>query len=499
MGWLEVQIEKRLGGYRHPMNLVDESLPLKPQRGRKVAVVGAGLAGLSAAVTLGRRGFAVTLHEKNAYLGGKIGAWPVSLPDGSLQFVEHGFHAFFRHYYNLNAFLDSLGLRSGFREIEDYAILTLEGRRLSFKGVALTPVLNLLSLAKAGVWSLGDVIRNPRLAGLLAMVRYDPDKTFERFDGVPYQRWADAMGIPGAMRLMFNSFSRAFFASPDLMSTGELLKSFHSFFLSHDGGLLYDYPATDYEQAFLGPLRAELSRLGVEVRLGAGVESVRRAAAGFTVAGGACDAVILASDAASTRRLVEASEGLDDPAFQRQIGTLKASQGYAVLRLWADRRLAEPVPGFVITEHQEVLDSVTFYHQVSEPARRWAQDRGGVYELHCYALPPHLTSDQQIRDRLVEEFLGYFPALRGMTIVHEHLQVKRDFTALHAGLYKDRPGVETPIPNLYLAGDWVRLPRPAMLMEAACTAGLLAANAILRTAGLREQPLFSVPSKGLLA
>jgi len=161
MGWLELQIEKRLGGYRHPMNKVDESLPHNPSRARRVAIVGAGLAGLAAAVTLGRRGFAVTLFEKNAYLGGKIGAWPVTLPDGSVQLVEHGFHAFFRHYYNLNAFLDSLGLRSGFREIEDYAILTLEGRRLSFKGIALTPVLNLLSLAKpaCGPWATCSATR----------------------------------------------------------------------------------------------------------------------------------------------------------------------------------------------------------------------------------------------------------------------------------------------------------------------------------------------------
>ena len=43
MGWLELQIETRLGGYRHPMNQVDESLPHTPSRARRVAVVGAGL------------------------------------------------------------------------------------------------------------------------------------------------------------------------------------------------------------------------------------------------------------------------------------------------------------------------------------------------------------------------------------------------------------------------------------------------------------------------
>jgi hypothetical protein len=38
-----------------------------------------------------------------------------------------------------------------------------------------------------------------------------------------------------------------------------------------------------------------------------------------------------------------------------------------------------------------------------------------------------------------------------------------------------------------------------MLMEAACTSGLLAANAVLRRDGLREEPVESVPLRGLLA
>jgi isorenieratene synthase len=43
------------------------------------------------------------------------------------------------------------------------------------------------------------------------------------------------------------------------------------------------------------------------------------------------------------------------------------------------------------------------------------------------------------------------------------------------------------------------LPLPAMLMEAAVTSGLAAANAILRQEGVREEPVYSVPLRGLLA
>ena len=482
------------------MNSVDGNLPLTVRVPKSVAVLGAGLAGLSAALTLARRGFSVTLFEKNAYLGGKIGAWPVRLSSGETQFVEHGFHAFFRHYHNLNAFLDSLGLRSNFRAIEDYAILGLNGQSFSFNGVAKTPLLNLLSMARTGVYRFRDVFFHPKLVGLLAMLRFDPNKTFQRFDHLSYKDWADDLGLPPSMRLMFNSFSRAFFATPDRMSTAELLKSFHSFFLSHDGGLIYDYPTHDYQNNFLAPLQTELEKFHVKILLSNPVDKIQKSSTGWRVQGNDYSYVVMTADAAASKRLIEASEGLEQPEFLARVSGLKASQGYAVLRLWTDRKLDAQLPGFVITEHRDVLDSVTFYHQIEETSRLWAQKNGGgIYELHCYALPDHLTSEAEIRACFLDEFFAYFKELRGMKILDEHLQVRRDFTALHTGMYSGRPSVNTGVEGLYLAGDWVKLPRPALLMEAACTSGLLAANEILSKEKLQEQALFSVPPKGLFA
>ena len=72
-------------------------------------------------------------------------------------------------------------------------------------------------------------------------------------------------------------------------------------------------------------------------------------------------------------------------------------------------------------------------------------------------------------------------------------------TAFHTGLFANRPEVDNGVEGLYLAGDWVKLPYPAMLMEAACMSGLLSANAILRRHGLREEPVYTVPLRGLLA
>ena len=122
-------IRRRLGGYVHVVNRPDPALPLRPATSKSVAVVGAGIAGLTAARTLAERGYRVCLLEKSSYLGGKLGSWSVELEPGRTVNVSHGFHAFFKHYYNLNRFLDAIGARAELTSIDDYVILSRSGRQ----------------------------------------------------------------------------------------------------------------------------------------------------------------------------------------------------------------------------------------------------------------------------------------------------------------------------------------------------------------------------------
>jgi len=46
-------------------------------RSEKVAVIGSGIAGLSAAVRLAVAGKQVVVYEQNAYTGGKVSAFPI--------------------------------------------------------------------------------------------------------------------------------------------------------------------------------------------------------------------------------------------------------------------------------------------------------------------------------------------------------------------------------------------------------------------------------------
>src|SRR5579875_2944782 len=80
-----------------------------PNRVPKVVVAGGGIAGVSAAVVLAERGIPVVICEAAERLGGRLGAHPHTLPDGTVNWVDHGFHGFFRQYYNWRRVLGRIG------------------------------------------------------------------------------------------------------------------------------------------------------------------------------------------------------------------------------------------------------------------------------------------------------------------------------------------------------------------------------------------------------
>src|SRR5512142_3574113 len=57
---------------RHDHNQPGKGNMRTEKGGKKVVVIGAGLGGMSAAIMLARRGFKVTILEKNAQVGGKL-------------------------------------------------------------------------------------------------------------------------------------------------------------------------------------------------------------------------------------------------------------------------------------------------------------------------------------------------------------------------------------------------------------------------------------------
>jgi isorenieratene synthase len=297
--------------------------------------------------------------------------------------------------------------------------------------------------------------------------------------------------------MAFNTFSRAFFADEKLLSVAELVKGFHAYYLGHDGGLTYDHPVADYEESLLKPIRAHLAAKSVTLRLSTPVLSVSRDASGFEVNGERFDAVVLATDVVGTRAVLESGRGLE--GLDHRFLTLKPGQRYAVLRVWLDQAARATLPVFVSTDRHRLLDSITFFDRTEAESAQWVRLNGGsVVELHCYAVPEEL-GEPEVRTQLWEDAKKFLPELANAVVLHEHFQLRRDFKASHVGMNEQRPGTDTGVPGLFCAGDWVKLPFPAMLMEGAFSSGLVAANRILAADGLREEPVESIPLRGLLA
>ncbi len=189
-------IEKKLGGYKIQLNKLDSSLPEKLSKEKCVGIIGGGLAGVSAAIFLAERGFTVKIFERETYLGGKVGSWSVKFDDGFSTNVEHGFHAFFRQYYNLRSLLKKIDSYKHLIPIDDYSILTKNFGDFGFKDISTVPILNILSMAKTGIYSYKDAMTNPGFRKMISLLTYDREKTFSKFDNVSFKDFADDVKLP---------------------------------------------------------------------------------------------------------------------------------------------------------------------------------------------------------------------------------------------------------------------------------------------------------------
>ena len=465
-----------------------------------VVVVGGGIAGLAAAVGLAERGVRTVIVESEPQLGGRVRAWP--LGDGRT--MSRGFHAFFRQYYNLRSLLQRAdpALRR-LVPVADYPLVAASGQTDSFTRIPRTPPLSIAAfVARSPSFTARDLTRVD-IATALELLRVRFPETFSAYDGQSAAEFLDRLRFPAPARhLALEVFARSFFAPPGEFAAGELVAMFHAYFLGSAEGLLFDVPDDDYDSALWAPLGHYLHRLGVEVRTGCRVESLTGGdRLGLRLASGAwlaADAVVLAADPASTRRLVAASE-LGTSEWRERVAQPRNAPRFAVWRLWLDRAVRAERPAFLGTGGFGPLDNVSVLERFEAGARRWAGAHGGsVLELHAYALPD-ATSEPELRRRLRTELGRIYPETAAAVAVAEEWLVAGDCPLAAPTPWLLRPTVETPDARLMLAGDGVRCDFPVALMERAATTGWLAANALLAGRGLAGHDLWTVPMRGLLA
>ncbi|MBS2011562.1 MAG: FAD-dependent oxidoreductase [Deltaproteobacteria bacterium] len=480
----------------------------KSEQGKqRVTVVGGGLAGVAAATALAERGVAVTLLEREAFLGGRAGAWTDRLATGEAFEMERGFHAFFRQYYNCRSLLERVdpGLRH-LVPLDDYPLLGPSGAQESFAGLPRRAPFNLMSLVwRTPTIRLGDLPRI-RPAAILDLFGFDADRTYARFDGLSAGAYLDSLNFPAdARRMLFDVFAHSFFNPEEGMSAAELLMMFHFYFTGNPEGLVFDVLDEPFATAVWKPFEAYLRKRGVDLRVETTVEAIERSDDGayrVRVAGSdapiEADAVVLAVTVPALKGIVAASPSLSGGSFRREIESLDVTLPFAVWRAWLDRPTAPGRAPFAGTAGLGLVDNISLYHLFEGESRRWAERTGGsVVEVHAYGVPEE-TTEREIRDDFLRVLHLLYPETRAARILEDRFLLRRDCPAFAPGSYATRPGVVTSLPRLVLAGDFVKLDAPSALMERAVTSGFQAANTLLRQWGLPEERVRTLPRSGAL-
>lgn len=571
-------------------------------RARRVVVVGGGLAGISAASTLALRGYEVVLLEAGDRLGGKVTGWPAEVLGETVP-MEHGFHGFFAQYYTLRDLLARAGADADLVRQPSYTVLLGDGREEPFGGSSAPFPLDLLEvLARSPSLSFADVAGDR--PGMNALLAYDREQTFARWDGMDAATFVREGGLEGPFAdLILRPFGQASMNGLGSFSAAELIRFFHFYMLGNPEGLAFDVLGRGSHLSIVGRLREHLEDLGVDVRTGspvsevlldgsdlAGVRlgrraprpvSVLRASLGPTwtrhgevllregrdgpealdarcthlgcpvrpsgeglhcpchggrydrdgrnlsgppprpleplpvrLAGERvevevqrpeatleADAVILAVDSRALRSLVRGEVADRLPRLVEQLQDAGEAEPYVVARFWLDQPVSPERTPFYTVGGFRHTDSIATYSAFQQPFVDWAARTGGsVVECHAYAVPAEeLGTVEELGEALLAELRTAFPELATASVLHREVMLQDDFTRFAPGDAARRPGVQTELPGLLLAGDHVDLPFPAFLMEAAAASGRLAANRICADDGVLEDPIRTVALRGTLA
>ncbi len=159
----------------------------------KVAIVGAGLAGLTAAVDLVEAGHSVDLYEARPFMGGKVGSWED--PQGN--HIEMGLHVFFFNYANLFALMRKVGAIDNLLAKDHTHLFVNKGadvRSLDFRFGLGAPFNGLKAFFTTPQLNWIDKLQNALALGTSPIVRGLIDyegamKTIRTLDSISFQKW----------------------------------------------------------------------------------------------------------------------------------------------------------------------------------------------------------------------------------------------------------------------------------------------------------------------
>ncbi|MCG5535101.1 hydroxysqualene dehydroxylase HpnE [Ectothiorhodospira mobilis] len=438
-----------------------------------VCVLGAGWAGLAAAVRLTQAGEAVTLLEAAPHPGGR--ARGVDLAGTRL---DNGQHLLLGAYGQTLDLVRALGVQESaafLRLPMDLGIRRAGAPDIGLSSLYLPTPLHLLGglLTARGLPALA---RLRALPGLARLMRWQGQEDCSVLALLHRYRQPgcliDGLWAPLCVATLNTAPERA---SARLFTA--VLRGAFSGHRSHSDLLM---PRGSLSAALPDPAVAWLQAHGARVHLGCRVQALRpQPGGGFHLAlrGGdtlAARQVVLATAHPEAARLLPPLPGLCETAARlRRLQTEPICTVY--LQYAESARLPTPLLGLLGTTGQWVFD------------RRFAGEPGRMAVV-ISASGPHMALDRTaLAGRIQKELAAFFPDWgppRASWVIRERQATFR------AGVDCDalRPGNATPLPGLWLAGDYTATGLPGTL-EGAVISGVQCAQALTQpTRGTNPTP-----------
>ncbi|HEX4724207.1 MAG TPA: hydroxysqualene dehydroxylase HpnE [Pseudonocardiaceae bacterium] len=437
---------------------------------RSVVVVGGGLAGLTAACQLVRRGHQVTLVEARARLGGATFSFD---RDGLT--VDNGQHVLLRCYTEYRALLDLLGM-SRHVDLQDrfhIPVITRDGRRAELTRNSLPAPLHLAgTLATYKLLSRSDRARVLMAAGLLRTL----DPADPTLDERSFGDWLVRRGQrPAAIDALWNLITvAALNTDAHNASLALCAMVFRTALLERADAADIGVPTKPLGELHGDAAHRYLTAHDAQVLLHTPVRAVRATGDGFEVATDdrtlTADAVVVAAPPEATAAVLPA-DALAKPELLGQLGGAPIVNVHAVY----DRQVTTaPFTAVVGSPVQWVFD------RTATSGLSGSGLAGGQYLAVSLSAAERWidTPTTELREIFLPELARLFPAAARAEATRFFVTRERRATFRQVpGSARLRPAARTRLPGCVLAGAWTATGWPDT-MEGAVRSGNEAARIV---------------------
>ena len=473
----------------------------------RVAIVGAGLAGMATAVDLVDAGYEVEIFESRPFVGGKVGSWVD--PDGN--HIEMGLHVFFGCYYNLFALMEKVGASKNLRLKEHTHTFINQGGRigeLDFRFPFGAPFHGLKAFFTSSQLSTVDKLTNSLALGTSPIVRGLIDfegamKTIRNLDKISFADWFRSHGgNNGSLKRMWNPIAYALgFIDTENISARCMLTIFQFFAAKTEASvlrMLEGSPHTYLHKPLVDYLEAKGTKIHTRRRVREILytgEGENTKVTGIVVAKGeteetiTADAYVCACDVPGIQKILPESWrkwSEFDNIYQLSAVPVATVQlrfdGWVTeLNDPAKRKQLEQAEGIDNLLYTADADFSCFSDlALSSPGDYYKPGEGSLLQLVLTPGDPFIKQkNEDIANHVLNQVHQLFPSSRELNMTWYSV------VKLAQSLYREAPGMDiyrpnqkTPVGNFFLAGSYTQQDYIDS-MEGATISGRRAAKAIL--------------------